>query len=76
MNIGTLGETAYEAYRTKAGGRSLATGHPIPDWSQLPEPIKAAWQVAASAVAAGVLEAQAQAAQELRGQILTQSNSI
>lgn len=42
-------EAAYEAYRAQAGGRSLATGAPIPGWEKLPETIQGAWTAAAGA---------------------------
>lgn len=45
-------EAAYEAYRVQAGGRSLATGQPIPPWAQLPPQIQEAWLAAAGAAKA------------------------
>jgi hypothetical protein len=45
-----LGQTAYEAYRDAADGRSLASGEPLPAWAQLKPDIREAWQVAALAV--------------------------
>jgi len=45
-------QAAYEAYRAQSGGKSLATGAPIPDWSKLSEAIQQGWQVAASAAKA------------------------
>lgn len=44
------GEIAYESYREAAGGKSLATGHPIPPWDKLPVEIQVAWEVSAAAV--------------------------
>lgn len=46
------GAAAYEAYRAQSGGKSLATGAPIPAWSALPPPIQAAWETAAAAAKA------------------------
>lgn len=48
MNIA---EEAHEAYRRHTGGRSLASGQPIPPWADLPPAIQGAWQVAAAWVA-------------------------
>jgi hypothetical protein len=45
---------AYEAYKGAAGGRSLATGAPLPGWADLPEPIRQAWRVSAAWVAGAV----------------------
>ena len=45
------GRTAYEAYRNHTGGKSLATGDPIPQWDQLPITIQEAWEAAAAAFA-------------------------
>jgi hypothetical protein len=45
-----LGQTAYEAYRDAADGRSLASGEPLPAWPQLAPAIRDAWQAAALAV--------------------------
>jgi len=44
------GKIAYEAYRNHTGGKSLATGHPITEWDELPEEIRDAWNAAAGAV--------------------------
>ena len=46
----TPGRVAYEAYRDAAGGVSLATGDPLPDFEDLSAPIRAAWEVSAQAV--------------------------
>ncbi len=50
MDDQTRGEVAYNAYREAAGGRSLATGDPLPDFEDLPATIRRAWQAAADAV--------------------------
>lgn len=47
--IESAAEAAYEAYRAQAGGRSLATGAPIPAWSGLMPSIQQAWKAAAGA---------------------------
>jgi hypothetical protein len=44
------GQIAYEAYRSDAGGKSLATGQPIPEWDGLKSEIQHAWEAAAKAV--------------------------
>jgi hypothetical protein len=49
-----LAEIAYEAYRQKSGGKSLASGCPIPDFADLRTDIKEAWTFAACAVAEAV----------------------
>ena len=46
----TPGRVAYEAYRDTAGGVSLATGDPLPDFEDLRAPVRAAWEAAAEAV--------------------------
>lgn len=45
------GRKAYEAYRNHTGGKSLATGQPIPDWCELPSTIQEAWDAAVAAIA-------------------------
>ena len=50
MKTYEFAEIAYEAYRKKAGGKSLAMGVPIPEWSGLSQAIKDAWWEAAEAV--------------------------
>ncbi len=45
-------EAAYEAYRARAGGRSLATGQRIPPWEELAPQMQEAWKVAAGAAKA------------------------
>lgn len=47
-----LGQAAYEAYRRRTGGRSLATGQDIPTWIALPPGMKNAWMDAALAAVA------------------------
>lgn len=42
----TYGQIAYDAYRTHAGGKSLATGQNIPDWEDLAPVIQSAWEAA------------------------------
>lgn len=39
-----LGKCGYDAYRAHTGGKSLATGQPIPDWDHLSPEIQAAWE--------------------------------
>jgi hypothetical protein len=46
----TPGSVAYEAYRESAGGRSLVSGDPLPQFDELPAQIRAAWDAAAQAV--------------------------
>lgn len=48
--MGTPGQVAYEAYRDEAGGVSLATGDPLPEFAELSYAIRAAWEAAADAV--------------------------
>lgn len=43
-------EIAYEAYRKSSGGKSLVSGHPIPEFWQLPTEIKNAWSDSAEAL--------------------------
>jgi hypothetical protein len=45
-------QAGYEAYRTQAGGKSLATGATIPEWAQLAPAIQTAWRAAAAGVKA------------------------
>lgn len=49
--MSTLAQVLYEAYCEQAGWKSLATGDPLPPWSELKPSIQAGWQ--ASARAAG-----------------------
>lgn len=46
----SFGHIAYDAYVLAAGGVSLVSGQPLPDWGSLPEAIQAAWEAAATAV--------------------------
>lgn len=46
-----IGRCAYGAYAEKTGGKSLATGDPLPEWDFLPLPIREAWAASAVAVA-------------------------
>ncbi len=46
----TYGQIAYEAYRRCSDGKSLVTGARIPEWPELAEEIRAAWEMAAFAV--------------------------
>lgn len=45
-----LGEIGYTAYRDQAGGVSLVSGQPIPEWGSLPDPIREAWFAAGAKV--------------------------
>ncbi len=47
-------EIAYEAYRKFSNGKSLISGQDIPEFANLPEAIKNAWQAAGDAVVAEV----------------------
>lgn len=47
----SLGQIAYEGYRTGAGGVSLVSGEQLPAWADLPAEIQAAWQAGAQDVA-------------------------
>lgn len=47
----SYGHIAYEACRASTGGKSIASGHPIPEWPLLPEAIRTAWECAGNAVA-------------------------
>lgn len=47
-------QIAYEAYSENAGGKSLATGQPLPPWEKLSPEIQAAWEAAATAVVKAV----------------------
>ena len=49
-----LAEVGYNAYRDSAGGKSIITGDPLPDFSKLRPDISAGWVAAAKAIA-GVL---------------------
>jgi hypothetical protein len=45
-----LARAAYEGYRAHTGGKSLATGAPIPEWLDLPDAIQDAWVASIVAV--------------------------
>jgi hypothetical protein len=47
----TLGQVGYEAYSTRTGGKSLASGEMLPPWSGLPAEIREAWEIAGEAIA-------------------------
>ena len=47
-----LGRTAYEAYATQTGGKSLATGDNLPPWEELDSSMQTAWTAAARTVLA------------------------
>lgn len=47
-----LGRAAYEAYSRASDHHSLVTNDPLPLWPELPEPIRLAWDAAATAVVA------------------------
>jgi hypothetical protein len=46
----TFAKIAYDAYCKQAGGKSLATGDPLPEFYSLREAIQDAWYTAAEAV--------------------------
>ncbi|MBN8220696.1 MAG: hypothetical protein J0L53_07210 [Spirochaetes bacterium] len=43
-----LAKELYTAYCEHTGFKSLATGQDLPNWENLPETIKAAWQASAN----------------------------
>lgn len=45
-----LAKVAYDAYVKQAGGKSLATGDPLPEFDKLKLEIQQAWHAAAVAV--------------------------
>lgn len=45
-----IGKIAYDAYREKAGGRSLVTDDVLPFWEDLTPAVRDAWDAAAEAV--------------------------
>lgn len=45
-----LGKLAFDQYKISVDGKAVS-GDPIPDWDDLPERIRTAWNVAADAVA-------------------------
>lgn len=48
LDLNYLGRRCYQAYRDAAEGRSLVTGAPLPEWSDMPDAIRAAWVAAAT----------------------------
>ena len=50
-----LADIAYDAYCTESDGKSLVTGEPLPDFPDLPDAIKVAWNEAAQAVVQAVM---------------------
>ena len=46
---------AYEAYRRQSGGKSLATGTPLPPWARVGAEIAAAWRAATAEVVGSLL---------------------
>lgn len=51
----TTGQVAYEAYAGSTGWKSLVSGAPLPQWEAQAEPIRAAWEAAATAARARVV---------------------
>lgn len=47
-------QAGYEAYAARAGWKSLVTGDPLPQWSQLPGSVANGWFAAATAVHASL----------------------
>jgi hypothetical protein len=45
-----LAKFAYDKYKVKRNGKSIADGQPIPDFETLPTPIKEAWVAASDAI--------------------------
>jgi len=43
-------QIGYEEYSRHTGGKSLATGAPLPKWEDLPDNIKYAWEASAYAI--------------------------
>jgi hypothetical protein len=54
-----VAQIAYEAYVTAAGGKSLVSGDPLPQWAALPLIIQQAWIAASAAVQTAVAAASA-----------------
>lgn len=50
LNPTELAQAAYRAYCGSVHGRSV-NGEPLPEWDEMPERIRTAWEVAAEAVA-------------------------
>jgi hypothetical protein len=45
-----LAQAGYEAYVTRAGGKSLISGEQLPGWVGLPAEIREAWEAATEAI--------------------------
>lgn len=56
MERKSLGQVGYEAYASDAGGHSLVTGDPLPEWQRLSPDIRAAWRAAAEAIHQQLIE--------------------
>lgn len=63
----THGQLAYEAYCETTGWKSLISGHPLPQWSNVQVEIKDAWENAGNAVVGEM---------HLRVESLTKANAI
>jgi hypothetical protein len=50
MNEKTLGQIAYDAYCGKSNWKSLVSGADLPQFTDAPEEVRAAWETAAEAV--------------------------
>lgn len=46
----SYGEAAYNGYKESIGGKSLISGTELPEWPELPEEVKTAWNEAAESV--------------------------
>lgn len=44
------GQVAYEGYKHRSRGVSLVSGDDLPEWGDLPDEIRQAWQASADAV--------------------------
>lgn len=44
------GQVAYEGYKHRSRGVSLISGDDLPEWGDLPDDIRQAWQASADAV--------------------------
>lgn len=51
------GQLGYEAYRAKAGGKSLVSGATLPGWEDLAAEIRDAWEAGAMAAIRGAVPA-------------------
>lgn len=52
----SFGQRAFEAYSAQAGGVSLVSGNVLPEWHEVSETIKEAWEAAAAAVMTGEIQ--------------------